>query len=75
MIVGSSGQRMLLPQKRTGFGWIRGTTEREDRSIQSMAVAHRTVSTAEIRAAVGTTVTQGTVRNRLFQGQLRSRAL
>ncbi|GBL95403.1 hypothetical protein AVEN_154805-1 [Araneus ventricosus] len=35
-----------------------------------MAVMHRTASAAEIRAAVGTTVTQ---RNRLLQGQLRAR--
>ncbi|GFW02460.1 HTH_Tnp_Tc3_2 domain-containing protein [Trichonephila clavipes] len=35
-----------------------------------MAVAHCTESVAEIRAAVGTTVT---VRNRLLQGQLRAR--
>ncbi|GBM88055.1 hypothetical protein AVEN_215123-1 [Araneus ventricosus] len=38
-----------------------------------MAVAHSTVSPAEIRAAVGTTVTQRTVKNRLLQGQLRAR--
>ncbi|GBM97398.1 hypothetical protein AVEN_822-1 [Araneus ventricosus] len=38
-----------------------------------MAVAHRTASAAEIRAAVGTTVTQRTVTNRLLQGQLRAR--
>ena len=34
------------------------TTEREDSCIRRMAVAHRTASAAEIRAAVGTTVTQ-----------------
>ncbi|GBM16365.1 hypothetical protein AVEN_28324-1 [Araneus ventricosus] len=38
-----------------------------------MAVAHRTTSAAEIQAAVGTTVTQRTVTNRLFPGQLRVR--
>ncbi|GBM44494.1 hypothetical protein AVEN_15019-1 [Araneus ventricosus] len=38
-----------------------------------MAVAYRTASSAEIRAAVGTTVTQRTVTNRLLQGQLRAR--
>ncbi|GBN33851.1 hypothetical protein AVEN_141982-1 [Araneus ventricosus] len=38
-----------------------------------MAVAHRTASAAEIRAAVGTTVAQRTARNRLLQGQLRAR--
>ncbi|GFW53638.1 allene oxide synthase-lipoxygenase protein [Trichonephila clavipes] len=38
-------------------------------------MAHRTASAAEIRAAVGITVTQRTVRNRLLQGQLRARRL
>ncbi|GBN05641.1 hypothetical protein AVEN_115893-1 [Araneus ventricosus] len=38
-----------------------------------MVVAHRTASATEIRAAVGTTVTQRTVSNRLLQGQLRTR--
>ncbi|GFW08606.1 transposable element Tc1 transposase [Trichonephila clavipes] len=38
-----------------------------------MAVAHSIVSVVEIRAAVGTIVTQRTVRNRLLQGQLRAR--
>ncbi|GBN18294.1 Transposable element Tc1 transposase [Araneus ventricosus] len=40
-----------------------------------MAVAYRTASAAEIRGgiAVGTTVTQRTVTNLLFQGQLRYR--
>nr|GBO35633.1 hypothetical protein AVEN_40430-1 [Araneus ventricosus] len=37
-----------------------------------MAVAHRTASSAEIRAVVGATVTQLTVTNRLLQGQLRA---
>ncbi|GBM10330.1 hypothetical protein AVEN_131069-1 [Araneus ventricosus] len=38
-----------------------------------MAVAHRTASAAEIRAAVGNTVTKRTVTNRLLQEQLRAR--
>ncbi|GBL73243.1 hypothetical protein AVEN_159298-1 [Araneus ventricosus] len=38
-----------------------------------MAVAHRTASAAEIRAAVGTTVTQRIFTNRLLQGQLQAR--
>ncbi|GBN87753.1 hypothetical protein AVEN_148100-1 [Araneus ventricosus] len=38
-----------------------------------MAVAHRTASAAEVRTAVGTTVTQRTLTNRLLQGQLRAR--
>ncbi|GBO39985.1 hypothetical protein AVEN_132926-1 [Araneus ventricosus] len=50
-----------------------GTTEREDRRVRHKAVAHRTPSAAEIRAAIGTTVTQRTVTNRLLQGQLRAR--
>ncbi|GBL78201.1 hypothetical protein AVEN_42769-1 [Araneus ventricosus] len=37
-----------------------------------MAVTRRTASAAEIRAAVGTTVTQRTVKNRLLQGLLRA---
>ncbi|GBO39027.1 hypothetical protein AVEN_62219-1, partial [Araneus ventricosus] len=59
--------------RRPGSGWTRGTTEREDRCVRRMAVAHRTAPAAEIRAAVGTTVTQRTVTNRLLQGQLRAR--
>lgn len=59
--------------RRPGSGRPRGTTEREDRRIRRTAVAHRTASAAEIRAAVGTTVTQRTVRNRLLEGQLRAR--
>ncbi|GBN01898.1 hypothetical protein AVEN_137408-1 [Araneus ventricosus] len=54
--------------RRPGSGRPRGTTEREDRSL-----GHRTASAAEIRAAVGTTVTQRTVTYRLLQGQLRAR--
>ncbi|GBO15116.1 hypothetical protein AVEN_231147-1 [Araneus ventricosus] len=57
--------------RRSSSGWPRGTTEREDRCVWSMAVAHRTASAAEIRAAVGTTVTQRTVTNWLLQGQAR----
>ncbi|GFV60234.1 uncharacterized protein TNCV_3553941 [Trichonephila clavipes] len=45
-----------------------GTTEREDHRIQRTAVMHRTASVTEIRATVGTTVTQRTVRNRLLKG-------
>ncbi|XP_068085212.1 myb-like protein X [Anabrus simplex] len=41
--------------RRPGSGRPRGTTEREDRRIRRMAVVERTASTAEIRAAVGTT--------------------
>ncbi|GBN07516.1 hypothetical protein AVEN_252891-1 [Araneus ventricosus] len=70
MIVGSSGQGKVLPQEDRVAG---GTTEREDRRVRLMAVAHRTASAVEIRAAVGTTVTQLTVTNRLFRGQLRVR--
>ncbi|GFU05694.1 RNase H domain-containing protein [Trichonephila clavipes] len=56
--------------RRPGSGRPRGTTEREDHRT---AVAHRTASAAEIQAAVGTTVTQRTVRNWLLQVQLRAR--
>ncbi|GBL97074.1 hypothetical protein AVEN_254116-1 [Araneus ventricosus] len=54
--------------RRPRSGRPRGTTEREDRRVRRMAVAHRIASAAEIRAAVGTTVTQRTVTNRLLQG-------
>ncbi|GBO14950.1 hypothetical protein AVEN_84204-2-1, partial [Araneus ventricosus] len=59
--------------RRPGSGRPRGTTERKDRRVRHMALAHRTASAAEIRAAVGTTVTQRTVTNRLLQGHLRAR--
>ncbi|GBN78193.1 hypothetical protein AVEN_20715-1 [Araneus ventricosus] len=59
--------------RRPGSRRPRGTTEREDRRVRRMAVAHRSASAAEIRAAVGTTVAQRTVTNRLLQGQLRAR--
>ncbi|GFV76913.1 transposable element Tcb2 transposase [Trichonephila clavipes] len=59
--------------RRPGSGWPRGATEREDRRIQRTAGAHRTASGAEIRAAVGTTVTQRAVGNRLLHGQPRVR--
>ncbi|GBN63076.1 hypothetical protein AVEN_179738-1 [Araneus ventricosus] len=59
--------------RRPGFGRPRGTTEREDHRVRRMAVAHRTASAAEIRTAVGTTVTQRTVTNRLLEGQFRAR--
>ncbi|GBN58983.1 hypothetical protein AVEN_263032-1 [Araneus ventricosus] len=55
--------------RRSCSGRPSGTTEREDRRVRCMAVAHRTASAAEIR----TTVTQRTVTNRLLQGQLRAR--
>ncbi|GBM76208.1 hypothetical protein AVEN_55044-1 [Araneus ventricosus] len=50
--------------RRLGSGWPRGTT---DRRVRRMAVAHRTASAAEIRAAVGTTVTQRTVKIGYFK--------
>ncbi|GBO24776.1 hypothetical protein AVEN_88794-1 [Araneus ventricosus] len=65
--------RECTASRRPGSGRPRGTTERKDRRVQRMAVAHRTASAAEIRAAVGATVTQRTVTNRLLQGQLRVR--
>ncbi|GBO23934.1 hypothetical protein AVEN_88223-1 [Araneus ventricosus] len=43
--------------RRPCSGRPRDTTEREDRCVRRMAVAHYTASAAEIRAVVGTTVT------------------
>ncbi|GFW07756.1 hypothetical protein TNCV_3918891 [Trichonephila clavipes] len=60
-IVGNSGRGMILPQQD---GWPRGIIEREDHRIRRTAVAHRSASGVEIRAAVGTTVTQRTVASR-----------
>ncbi|GBM50393.1 hypothetical protein AVEN_97216-1 [Araneus ventricosus] len=59
--------------RRPASGQPRGTTEREDRRVRRIAVANRTASAAEIRAAVGTTETQRTVTNRLLQGKPRAR--
>ncbi|GBL94677.1 hypothetical protein AVEN_83991-1 [Araneus ventricosus] len=42
--------------RRPSSGRLRGTTEREDRRVRRMIVAHRTSSAAEIRVPVGTTV-------------------
>ncbi|GFX19762.1 HTH_Tnp_Tc3_2 domain-containing protein [Trichonephila clavipes] len=74
MIAGSSGQGMILPLKDWFLG---GTiyiyTEKKEIRIRRTAVAHRTVSEEEIRAEGGISVTQGTVTNRLLQGQLRAR--
>ncbi|GFT91922.1 transposable element Tc1 transposase [Trichonephila clavipes] len=51
---------------RTPGSWRpRGITEKEDHRIRRTAVTHRTASAAEIRVAVGTTLTQQTNRNRL----------
>ncbi|GFW29681.1 HTH_Tnp_Tc3_2 domain-containing protein [Trichonephila clavipes] len=65
------GSRDGTASRRPGSGRPHDTTEREDRHIQFKVVAHHTESLAEIRAAIGTTATQKTVRNRLLQGQLR----
>ncbi|GFX12502.1 transposable element Tc1 transposase [Trichonephila clavipes] len=54
MIVG------VVVSKRPGSEWSRSTTEREDHCIRRTDVAPRTASAAEIRAAVGTTVTHRT---------------
>ncbi|GBO07957.1 hypothetical protein AVEN_220591-1 [Araneus ventricosus] len=59
--------------RRPGSGRPHGTTEREDRRVRRLALVHRTASVAKIRAAVGTTVTQRTVTNRLLQGEIRAR--
>ena len=71
MFVESIDQGRVLFLRIPGSGWPRGTTEREDRRIRCTAVTHRTASAANIRAAVGTTETQKTVRNRLLEGQFR----
>ncbi|GFS59082.1 transposable element Tc1 transposase [Trichonephila clavipes] len=41
--------------------------------MMGTVVMHRSAYATEIRVALGTTVTQGTVRNRLLQGQIRAR--
>ncbi|GFT45281.1 uncharacterized protein TNCV_2452241 [Trichonephila clavipes] len=69
MIVGSSGQGMVL----LGSWWPHAITEREHRRIRRTTVAHRIASVAEIQVAVGTTVTQRAVRNRLLQGCLQAK--
>ena len=66
--------RERTSSRRLGSGRPRITTEREDHRIRRTAVTHRTVFAANIRAAVGTTMTQRTVRTRLLQGQLRARS-
>ncbi|GFV19730.1 HTH_Tnp_Tc3_2 domain-containing protein [Trichonephila clavipes] len=71
MIVGSRGQGLELSQE----GWVmaRGPTERECHRFRRNTMAHPTESAAEIRPAVGTTMTQRNVRNRLLEGRLRAR--
>ncbi|GFW79231.1 uncharacterized protein TNCV_2476381 [Trichonephila clavipes] len=44
----------------------------KDHRIRCIAVVRHTASAAEFRAAVGTTVTQRTIRNRLLHGQNRA---
>ncbi|GFX50823.1 uncharacterized protein TNCV_2724061 [Trichonephila clavipes] len=58
--------------RRPGSERPRGTNEREDHRIRRTAVVHCNEPATEIRVAVGTTVTQRTVRNRLLQGPLYS---
>ncbi|GFT08635.1 transposable element Tc1 transposase [Trichonephila clavipes] len=50
-----------------------GHEGRKDHRIRHTAVVHRTASAPKIRDAVGITVRQRTVRNRLLQEQLRAR--
>ncbi|GFV91396.1 HTH_Tnp_Tc3_2 domain-containing protein [Trichonephila clavipes] len=59
--------------RRSGSWRPHSTTEREDHRIWRTAVVHYAAFVAEILAAVGTTVKHLTVRNWLFQGQLRAR--
>ncbi|GFT13068.1 uncharacterized protein TNCV_431711 [Trichonephila clavipes] len=70
--------KWLLEEKPVSIpdsGLPRGTTEREDHRIQHTAVAQSTPSAAEIRAAVGTPMTQQTVKKWLLRGQLQARRL
>ncbi|GFU93359.1 transposable element Tc1 transposase [Trichonephila clavipes] len=62
----------MVVSRRQSSGRLRVIIERRDRRIQRTAVAHRTASVAEIRTAVGATVTQRTVRNPSLQGQLQT---
>ncbi|GFX54585.1 hypothetical protein TNCV_792721 [Trichonephila clavipes] len=76
MIVGSSGEGMVLPPvDRVPGGQelvlLKGKTEIY--SVYALAVGHRTKSVVEIRAAVVTTVTHRTVRHLLLQEHLRAR--
>ncbi|GFS81323.1 uncharacterized protein TNCV_1225101 [Trichonephila clavipes] len=59
--------------RKPGSEQPRGTTEREGHRIRRMAMAHRPASTAEIRNAICTTVTQQIVINWLLQGQIQAR--
>ncbi|GFT06739.1 uncharacterized protein TNCV_642961 [Trichonephila clavipes] len=59
--------------RRLGSGRSRSIIQRENRRIRCRAVVHRSASASEIRAAVGTTVKQRTVKNQLIQGQHRTR--
>ncbi|GBM54131.1 hypothetical protein AVEN_113297-1 [Araneus ventricosus] len=67
-----------LSSIRVGFvnmrsGGPKATTDRRDSRVHRMTVPHRTASSAEIRASIGTRVTQRTVTNRLLEVQLRAR--
>ncbi|GFW36972.1 hypothetical protein TNCV_5018701 [Trichonephila clavipes] len=65
---------MVLPQEdRVSNGHVSLLRGKTTVCIWRTAEAHRTASAAEIQAAIATTVTQQTVRNRLLQGQLRVR--
>ncbi|GFT75914.1 HTH_Tnp_Tc3_2 domain-containing protein [Trichonephila clavipes] len=55
--------------RKQGSGRPRCTSDRDDHHIRHMVMAHRTASAAAIRASFRTTVLQGTIRNRLLQGQ------
>ncbi|GFW41829.1 transposable element Tc1 transposase [Trichonephila clavipes] len=65
--------RYITGSRRPGSRWPRCPTESKDRSIQHPAVAHHTASQAKIRAALCTTVTQRTLKNRFLQRQFRAR--
>ncbi|GFY11973.1 hypothetical protein TNCV_4974731 [Trichonephila clavipes] len=58
---------MILPSGRKC-----GITEKEDHRLWHTVVMDCTVSVAEIQSAIGTTVTQVTLRNWSLQGQLQA---
>ncbi|GFV78576.1 transposable element Tc1 transposase [Trichonephila clavipes] len=69
----SSGQGMVQPQKERVSGGLGALLKGETAVFGVWPRCTVTASVAEVRAAVGTTVTQCTVRNRLFQRQLQAR--
>ncbi|GFX17874.1 hypothetical protein TNCV_2293221 [Trichonephila clavipes] len=52
--------------KKTGFQRSHGITEKEDLRIRRRTIAYSTLYASDIRPAVGTPLTQCTVRNQLL---------